>query len=356
MLGWTTRWRGRTAKEEVESERVSKSLEDPFAWTRPDRLPRAYFTKRLAAMLTAVDSNPERTFQFNDAFKWEDPRILEARVRLKRVWVYGSFARGAETCGDLDVDIEVDYLPVGADDLRRPPQHLVGRAFWGNQRRVSVSVAMDASVKLTAIGKRIHRERVLVWEAGLDWRKRVEGISSSHTAGRHARLLGLLPFSKDRLRLSSVEATDLALAMKHLVLVSHCRPIDGGGEVARLRKDEAWALEALGRLRGRQANVAAASVLPVCRQLEMEQGAPPPCWTYGLETVVWCGHELHLGTADFGVRVLDRRPELVGFVMVPFLTARGPNGAWFVSRGPAFNSARSAMEAEARELQLAEGF
>lgn len=307
-------------------------------------------------MLTAVDSDPERTFQFNDAFKWEDPRIVEARVRLKRVWVYGSFARGAETCGDLDVEIEVERVPVGEEEeYGRPPQHLVVRAFWGNQRRVSVSIAMELSVELTATGKRIRRERVLVWEAGLDWRKRVEGISSSRAAGRHGRLEDLLPFSRERLRLSSGEAMDLALAMKHRVLVSHCRPIDGGGDVAHLRKDEAWALEALGRLRGRQANLAAASVLPVCRQLELEQRAQPPCWTYGLDSVVWCGHELHLGTADFGVRVLDRRPELVGFVMVPFLTARGPNGAWFVSRGPGFSSARSAMDAEARTLQRQEG-
>ena len=139
------------------------------------RTPRAAFTRRLARLCERVDEASEVDVNFNPFFSGRGDQRTR-RVKLQRLWAVGSYARGAPTCGDLDLVFEFTTSggpPFPSDrDTRRalfgaPPDI---RFYAGTPERNSSLVRMD--------GAR------LVWSGpGCDWRKALASIPEDATAG-----------------------------------------------------------------------------------------------------------------------------------------------------------------------------
>jgi hypothetical protein len=67
---------------------------------------RETFTKKLERICKLLDPRHEVDFEMNGRYQRESWKV---RGKLKTLWAAGSYARGALTCGDLDLiaDIEV---------------------------------------------------------------------------------------------------------------------------------------------------------------------------------------------------------------------------------------------------------
>jgi len=326
----------------------------------PKRWPRSHFTKKLLGMLGTLDANPVRSYQFNAAFNWQEPKFVPASTRMKKVWVYGSYARGAQTCGDLDVQIEVDHIEV-AGCRRTPPERSTVAAFWKALRGVHVTLARpEWRAEESAIDRRIKQDLKLVWAEGLDWRSAVAGLQEAPDASRRAREFDRLRFSRERLRLPIHEAWALAMAHKHGLLASECFPLQEV-ELKRVRRDERHALQAIELRRGREAIRAGRAVIALARSMEAMAGSTRTGWfygferSYGFELPIWGGFQLQLGGANFGVSTLERRKDLEGFLVVPFIRSTEANGAWMVRRGPNFGVENEAYLADLERARSADG-
>jgi len=89
------------------------------------RFPRERFTRSLLAMCEQLDACHARAFDYKSPSS--DPWYLqlEGRVHAKvlGLWAFGSWARGAAECGDLDLAAQFDY--VWAEPALRGGKHPV---------------------------------------------------------------------------------------------------------------------------------------------------------------------------------------------------------------------------------------
>jgi len=145
--------------------------------------PRAHWTAKLARILAEVASNG--TYEAN----WKDSLLggrLTGKFAVEAVYVFGSFARGADMCGDLDLLLELRRI-----EGMLPPSALVKRVALG--RPTHVDVLIDS------FGTDHYRcqfsEARLVWSrAQPDWEANIAALPALSTAARFARKTDGLPF------------------------------------------------------------------------------------------------------------------------------------------------------------------
>lgn len=90
------------------------------------RTPRAVLTRRLEWLLASVDATSERVVvRPRSLLRCIDMRG-PVRVRFAAIWVFGSYARGALACGDVDLIIQSHMEWAG-------PVTLDGRPYLGSR-------------------------------------------------------------------------------------------------------------------------------------------------------------------------------------------------------------------------------
>lgn len=166
------------------------------------RLPRSKLTTKLEAMCLKLDTQSVATVSFRDLFF---NRPAKCDVTVKRLWVVGSYARGALTCGDLDVVVEFEFSSGLA-----PLSATLNKAFLGALPRVRLYPGTpDKNESGVAFS-----EALLVWERESDWKARIQAIPEVPTAGHFERLDDALPVSREHLGLPVDEADALVAAEK----------------------------------------------------------------------------------------------------------------------------------------------
>ena len=70
--------------------------------------PRAYWERKLAALLAPILSEPSRSYPWRKTYPIAPYPVIEGDFKVLEVHVFGSFARGATECGDLDLLVVVD--------------------------------------------------------------------------------------------------------------------------------------------------------------------------------------------------------------------------------------------------------
>lgn len=163
----------------------------------PERIPRAVLTRRLERLLARVDVTPERVVERNNSLLFGIDVRGPVLVRVDAIWVFGSYARGALECGDVDLIMQSRMEWAG-------PVTLDGRPYLGSSLLPGIGKVISPVIgplrKITFVdhrdymsgstmldGEQVARDALLLWKPGLDWRSALHGIPLDPTAGRAPR-------------------------------------------------------------------------------------------------------------------------------------------------------------------------
>ena len=156
------------------------------------------FTRSLISICERLDEKQSGTFSWTHPFVHVE---LQSRFTINSVWVVGSFARGALTCGDLDLVADIDWHGSPA-----ALPHKVFKALSIRHQGVSLCAGTpDNNSSLVAFG-----DAILIWDRrGNDWRGAINNIVTDPNAGRFSRATDDTPFRPDQLACNIKEMANL---------------------------------------------------------------------------------------------------------------------------------------------------
>ncbi|MCJ1884232.1 hypothetical protein LNN38_05160 [Pseudomonas sp. LA21] len=281
------------------------------------RYPRASFGRKLERICSRLDESSERVVEHVDPLGGKQlPHIA-----ISSLWVVGSYARGALECGDLDLVMEYSSW-----DGWLPSNGKICKTFFGTLPLVRYYCGTPDKNTSGVV----FPDAVLVWSGkGCDWKGALDSIQIDPTAGRAARETDCVPLRGEQLRCYGGEMVEVAELIQHGVLESEFIPFEGE-ILSPLRDDEMEASE-----RRRFVNLGKKSqelIAPLYRL--MQQREPWGEWSRTSNSEMHCGGSVvRLGRPHLEVSCFDNDPTKYQLLLVPHLSARGPNGAWILKRG-----------------------
>lgn len=278
------------------------------------RRPRASFTAALERMCNRLDERSRVVISWKDFLG--DPSSKEFEVT--DLWVAGSYARGAPTCGDLDLIFGV--RPEGWRSAGQIAARIFGaqadvRFYSGTPEKNSSGVAFP--------------EAIHIWAPGTRWRHALASIKEDASAGRFARPHDIIPLRPEQMS----GWPDL---LKKLVSLKESGHIDWRFVPYEPRP-----------VPEPQSGIEQHIVGLVEQRWGRHSRATFPfVWDYLKKTLPFFTFE-HVDQTELdcgGVHVsvgrpsgaTDRLDELTTsrLALMPHLSRRGPNGIWEIRRGP----------------------
>lgn len=287
------------------------------------RTPRETFAKRLHAMGERLDKWSKRTLSYKEMLFGARK---ESEFQVRGLWVFGSFARGAATCGDLDLVMDVDGPTLVSSAT-------LSRAFLGSPPNVRVfrgsPQSNDSGVTLPGA--------VQVWGAGMNWRAAIDAIAEDPAAGRFSRPADLLPLRAEQHRLCEEDVSQLLEAQAKNVVRFRFVPLSALTSVERsFSDDEREVLQAVERCQaGSKKSQLAPVALELIHQLRQESVvACKPQWQFDCRYIQAGGLRVYMDQFnEQDLLLMEATSHSVAFIPTP--TTRGPNGAWVIERGDA---------------------
>ncbi|MBT2339495.1 MULTISPECIES: hypothetical protein [Pseudomonas] len=285
------------------------------------RYPRDSFTKKLIRICQRLDECFARTITHKDIYG-----EFTGEIEISSIWVVGSYARGAMTCGDLDLVIGVQTK--GA----LPTTRVWARAFFGAPSLVRYYPGNPIE---NASGVPFP-EAVLIWSGpGCDWKAAITSIRSDPSAGRAARETDVLPLRDEQLRTYNNEYHE-AVDMQRDGLWEWEFIEIGKEMLAPLpAEDDAEDVAYFKRCKpmmGRKSQELVPAIIKLMREHE-------PAGSWSSPNSHWSsfrcgGSEIYLGRPALPINFFDYAPWVRQLILIPHISARGPNGAWVIRRGP----------------------
>lgn len=281
---------------------------------------RSWFTSSLAAICQRLDAKSSALIQ------WKYPIVnidCSSRVTVTSLWAVGSYARGALNCGDLDLLVEL----VNADSPPAP-ERMVATALLQGAKGVSLQngtpQANTSEVEFP--------EARLIWQGqGCDWQGAIEAITPDPAAGHFARQLDRIPLRPAQLGCDVEDLEGLIELEQREIIRWTFTPMGAAPAVGLLSPDELELTQAVQWSCGRQTRLLLPHLVTYWRQC----GG----WTKPFLRANFNKAMMGIG----GAKVLVGRPVVpVGLLddlttsellIVPHLSARGPNGVWRIERG-----------------------
>lgn len=284
------------------------------------RLARAVFTKKLLKICQALDTQDTREVVFKDLFG----RNCSSTIRITNLWIVGSYARGAAQCGDLDLVIATELC-----DGNHPRPSDIKRAFFGSHAYVSVYTGSPAKNSSGAVFP--EGDAILVWSGlGCNWQETLDAIVVDKRAGRADREIDSIPFRPDQ------------LACEHEFLLELLQQREAGiveWEMLPMPREAVYCESLIASLPravydlGQKTQALLPAVLDALKVHE-----PHGEWTFGgtiSRNVRKIGGTLVLmGRPDVPMHLLNERLGVRQLMVVPHISARGPNGIWLLRHGP----------------------
>lgn len=282
------------------------------------RYPRTSFDKKLAKICAKLDESSERVVEYKDFYDESQSSL----IKISTLWVVGSFARGAVECGDLDLVIQIS-----ATKGRVPLPRTVTKAFFG----VLPLVRYYSGTPEDNTSGVPFPDAVEIWSGkGCDWKKSIASIAINPDAGRTARETDCIPLRNEQMRIYEGEMQSVAALIKDGSLESEFVPF--GQQMLKPLVDSE-----LGEARRRKfltLGRKSREMLPALIRL-MDSQEPYGEWSRQESTKFQCGGTvLHLGRPPLDVRCFEKALCIRQLALIPHLSARGPNGAWLIRRGP----------------------
>ncbi|MDC7818289.1 hypothetical protein [Pseudomonas sp. BLCC-B112] len=285
------------------------------------RHPRESFTKKLIRICQRLDEHSIRTITHKDIYS-----EFTCETEIKSIWAVGSYARGAMKCGDLDLVIGL------RSEGALPSTRVWARAFFGSPSLVRYYPGNpDENASGVAFP-----EEVLIWSGpGCDWKTAIDAITPDLHAGRTARETDAIPLRDEQLRTYYDEYHD-AVDMQRNGLWEWEFVEIGKQMLAPLPSDAAAEDEAYFKRCAPMMGRKSQDLIPAIIKLMREQ-EPAGSWSSAdsYHSKFRCGSsEVHLGRPALPIDFFDYSPWVRQLILIPHISARGPNGAWIIRRGP----------------------
>lgn len=323
--------------------------------TTSERKPRAYFTKKLEKFLGDLALNSTRCHEFNGAWRGKQAEYFWSQTTVEEVWVYGSYARGASECGDLDLIVRLSFAGVDGKPSRAPSNRQAVMAFWRAQRDLQINVGTpqknSANVAVA--------DAILVWKPGMDWRTAIAAIKVSHSAGRFHRITDLLPVDFHRVGMGIDVAQQYGHAIDAgLVRMTWIPFSETLVTPENMRADERKVSRATEHRRGKEAQIALAHVIATARSLATDLDQSNRGWALAYPELQWAGFDVELGN-HHGHPLAFAETSRRGYIVAPYLRKKSNiNGLLLIERGDEARKSmvdfKIAMRERDREGRLAE--
>lgn len=285
------------------------------------RHPRESFTKKLIRICQRLDEHSIRSITHKHIY-----REFTCEVEITSIWVVGSYARGAMACGDLDLVIGLQNKGV------IPSTRVWARAFFGSPSLVRYYPG-DPIENASGVA---FSEAIPIWSAsGCDWQSAIDAIKPDIHAGRAARETDLIPLRDEQLRTyhdEYHEAVDMQREglweWEFVEIGKHMLAPIPSEEVV---EDEQYLMRCSSMM-GRKSQELIPAIIKLMREQE-----PFSSWSSAdsHRSKFRCGSsELHLGRPALPIDFFDYSPWVRQLILIPHISARGPNGAWIIRRGP----------------------
>ena len=150
----------------------------------------ASFRATLARIADRIDREPYHTAKWTDRLVYCGRR-MQCRFRVRSLWVAGSYARGASTCGDLGLiaDVAVESAP-------HPGETAIARALVKGSPDLRLYVGTPEK---NHSGMAFPEARLVWSETEPDWRTALAAIGEDPGASRFSRRGDALKFRSERL-------------------------------------------------------------------------------------------------------------------------------------------------------------
>ena len=294
------------------------------------RLPRAVVSKILASMCGRLDETGQVRIQYIHEFMGEVVSVFEP----SRLWVFGSYARGAMDCGDLDVLIELNYLSGPC-----PPFKVAAQAIFGEVDRLSLFIGTPDKCRAVMDIK----DHVLIWAGkGSAWQEAIDSIKPDPAAGRYQRDEDQIPLRAQQFLAAMDTRAFVAWGIGHGVFTSQFIPLDSLDTAAF---EPGAGNQAVELTLSHCDDPDTKRLIPAIYKA-IEPYAPGVSVVPSSDADFECGSMLiSVGKPYLMPWHLDKE-SVSHLAIVPHITDRGPNGVWILSRGPEF----ARHQAEAKEI------
>lgn len=170
------------------------------------RYPRNHFTKILHRIFSRLDKCSIAEVEW---FEYIIRRERQSSsIEVKKIWVFGSYARGALNCGDLDLIVEI----AGG---RQPPRSSVFRVFFRSAPDVHIYLGTPQK---NGSGLEV-TDSILIWDGKiLDWMSAIAGIRDNPEATHFSRAIDRLPFRAEQLQAYSDTLEEIVEAEKQGII------------------------------------------------------------------------------------------------------------------------------------------
>lgn len=285
------------------------------------RQPRSVFEKKLRKILQRVASSEWSSFAWK-APLWSRAEFCTGQARATSLWVVGSFARGSEKCGDLDLVLQAEVkCNLTSPNDKRLTNTLTGvhqyvRTYLGTPDENSSHVGFD--------------EAVLLWSIDHpNWEQALASIKVSPDVGRFEREVDCIPISMEQVYIPD---PDELIALKKNGVIDW--EWVSWSELEQIKPDLTNSQAHIQRItRDRSSKFADAFKL-AANWLSHKV----PLWAW--DDFPRKGWPLHAG--GYSVAVSPRPSVCLSYldsltchsiIVMPYKTKRGPNGIWVISRG-----------------------
>jgi len=283
------------------------------------RHPRARFTRALGKICAALEASPIRDVVYKNVLG--DPR--QSRVQINALWVVGSYARGALRCGDLDLVLNAVSLKRGLSYARD-----IARTFFGATPRVAFYTGTPDQNSSGVV----FPEAKLIWSPDqADWRSAIDSIAENPEASHFERPSDNLPLTPEQMRGDIQHAETLLRDRDEGTL--HWYHVDFPGDYRQQPEIPAQCVDTFNRY----GHLGQATRHALAHFLAASDGYP---WVEDGLSTYWLartsfrmgGTQIHIGRPELPCTPLEN-VATSRLVLVPHLTARGPNRAWVIERG-----------------------
>jgi hypothetical protein len=155
-----------------------------------DRRSHASFRRTLERIADRIDKQPLTIAEWTWRPYYNTPQ--QSRIRVHALWVAGSFARGASTCGDLDLIADASVEAPGID----PGEAVMARAIVGRAPDVRLYIGTPDK---NHSGIPFPEARLIWSKEDPDWRAALEAVRVDPGAARFARVADQLPLRGEQL-------------------------------------------------------------------------------------------------------------------------------------------------------------
>lgn len=287
------------------------------------RYPRESFTKKLERICQRLDEASIRIITHKDFFN----KPATSQVEITSLWVVGSYARGALMCGDIDLVLE--YRLVAGP---HPTPRRITKTFFGALPYVSYYFGKpESSTSGVAFP-----DAIAIWtEPGCDWKAAIDSIKPVPSAGRATRETDSIPLRPDQLYMEPERLQWIAAQEKEGLLewafVEFTPPDLEPVPLEEISHRDKKLLR-IAPMMAKKSQV----LIPAIIRL-MARSDPFGTWesSDSYRVKLSCGATaLHLGRPVLPYRAFDNDPTIRQYVLIPHISAKGPNGAWIIRRGP----------------------